>query len=113
MSKIAELDAQLQAICPMNGCVRFNDGTVRIDFKPEATEQQKAAAEAVVAVFDWRPRKAKSVAAVYAAVRGLTGTEQEKLLQAFLALAIVDNPQRARDVMRKLGISIVDGDEVA
>jgi len=112
MSKIAELDAQLQAICPMNGCVRFNDGTVRIDFKPEATAEQRATAQAIADAFDWRPRKPRTVAAVYQAVQRLTAADQSKLFAAFITLAIVDNPQRAKDVMTKLNIPIVEGDEL-
>lgn len=50
---IARLDSQIRAVCPIDGVARLRDGTVRIDFRPEATDQQRAAAQAVVDSFDW------------------------------------------------------------
>ena len=49
------LHAQILSVCPINGIGlgALNDkSTWRIDFKPEATVQQRADAQAVVAAFD-------------------------------------------------------------
>lgn len=49
------LDDLLRAVCPIDGVSMgeaANKATWRIDFKPEATPQQIAAAQAVVAAFD-------------------------------------------------------------
>lgn len=53
----SRLDATIKAVCPIHGAsVRFftNSGpVVRIDFRPEATDEQRTAAQAVVDSFDW------------------------------------------------------------
>lgn len=43
--KLAELDALIRAVCPIDGIA--SDG--RIDFKQEATDEQKAEAQALMA----------------------------------------------------------------
>lgn len=48
------LHALLAAVCPIDG-VSGSQGGVRIDFRPEATAQQRADAQAVLASFDWSP----------------------------------------------------------
>lgn len=40
------------AVCPIDG-VSGEQGAVRIDYRPEATEGERAAAVAAVAAFDW------------------------------------------------------------
>lgn len=49
----ARLDAAIRFVCPIYGVGEYPDGGIRIDYKPEATEQQRAAALAVVAGFDF------------------------------------------------------------
>jgi DNA mismatch repair ATPase MutS len=46
------LDNAIKAVCPIHG-VSGQQGAVRIDFRPEATGQQRAAAQAVLDAFDW------------------------------------------------------------
>ena len=51
----AVLDNQINAVCPINGVAigdAISKSTWRIDFKPEATAQQRSDAQAVVAAFD-------------------------------------------------------------
>lgn len=51
----AKLDAAIKAVCPIHGVSigRVNDKqTWRIDFKDEATAQERATAQAVVDAFD-------------------------------------------------------------
>ena len=55
MSIAAALDAAVKAVCPIDGVsigVPGDKATWRIDFKDEASAQQRAAAEAVLAAFD-------------------------------------------------------------
>ena len=52
---IIDLDAAIKAVCPIDGVSvgRANDkATWRIDFKKEATDEQRKAARDVVAAFD-------------------------------------------------------------
>jgi hypothetical protein len=46
------LHAALRAVCPIAG-VAGEPGDVRIDYEPEATEQEQAAAVAALATFDF------------------------------------------------------------
>jgi hypothetical protein len=49
------LDAAVKAVCPIYGVsvgIVSDKATWRIDFRPEATTQQRAAAQAVVTSFD-------------------------------------------------------------
>lgn len=54
-SWVSVLDERIQAVCPIDG-VAIGDpadkDTWRVDFKPEATAEQRAAAAAVMAAFD-------------------------------------------------------------
>lgn len=56
MSATARLDNAIRAACPILGVsvgTPGDSGTVRIDFGPAATPEQRAAAQAVVDGFDW------------------------------------------------------------
>lgn len=53
MLTIADLDAAIKAVCPIHGVSPREDGTHRIDFRDDATQEQRLAAEYVVANFDW------------------------------------------------------------
>jgi hypothetical protein len=46
------LHAALRAVCPIAG-VAGEPGAVRVDYQPEATEQEQAAAAAALAAFDF------------------------------------------------------------
>ena len=54
MNNIVELDQALKAVCPIDGVSigkSEDKSTWRIDFMPEATDQQKTDASAVMAAF--------------------------------------------------------------
>lgn len=55
MLTIADLDQALKAVCPCHGFALGEDGRTvqRIDFMDEATQEQRAAAQAVVDGWDW------------------------------------------------------------
>lgn len=56
MSVTARLDSTIRAVCPIDGVSVGTPGdpaTVRIDYRPEATTQQRAAAVSALAAFDW------------------------------------------------------------
>lgn len=56
---LAALDEAIKAAgVPIDGVGRLLDGTVRIDFRPEATEQQRTQANAIAAGWDWSPAAA-------------------------------------------------------
>jgi len=48
---LAQLDQAIKAVCPIDG-ISLGE-TVRIDFRDEATAEQRAAAQAVVDAWDW------------------------------------------------------------
>jgi len=55
VSLLVELDRQIKAVCPIYGVAlvdKTDKSTWRIDFKPEATAQQKLDVQAVVSAFD-------------------------------------------------------------
>lgn len=49
---IARLHQTIEAVCPIHG-VSGSQGSVRIDYKPEATSQQQTDAQTALAAFDW------------------------------------------------------------
>ena len=53
MSHIVRLTEQVAAICPIHGISGGTQATAAIDYKAEATTEQRAAAEAALAAFDW------------------------------------------------------------
>jgi hypothetical protein len=53
---VTRLNAAIAAVCPIDGVSVGTIGdpaTVRIDYRPEATTEQRAAAQAALAAFDW------------------------------------------------------------
>ncbi len=46
------LDSAIKAVCPIDG-TSGEQGSVRIDYSAVATQQQRAAADAALASFDW------------------------------------------------------------
>ena len=50
---IARLTESITDVCPIHGIQGGTQATATIDFKPEATAEQRAAAEAALAAFDW------------------------------------------------------------
>lgn len=50
---IERLTAAIAAVCPIHGIQGGTQATAEIDYKAEATTEQRAAAEAALAAFDW------------------------------------------------------------
>lgn len=80
---LARLDEAIKAVCPIHG-VAGTQGNVRIDYKPEATAQQRTDAQAVLAAFDW------SQAADDAWERGQEPDLRDLLDQADAAIAAIN-----------------------
>lgn len=51
-NQLARLTESVAAVSPIDG-VSGSQGSIRVDFKPEATASQKSAAQSVVTSFDW------------------------------------------------------------
>lgn len=105
--KLDPLTFQLVASgAPIDGVTLLRDGSVRVDFRPEATDEQKAAAQSIVDAFDWTPRRPKTQAALLTAIQALSTSDRNKLLAAMAAEFLREHP----DFARKLSIAL-DGDE--
>jgi nucleoside-diphosphate-sugar epimerase len=48
-----DLYAAIAAVAPIDGVARRNDDSIRVDFRPEATEQQRADAAAIASAWSW------------------------------------------------------------
>jgi len=109
MTPIARLDSLIQAAgIPIFGVASLGGGQYRVDFKPEATVQQRLDAQAIVNAFDGKGRRAKTVADIYQSIRLQTAADQSKIFAGVAALIIQKNP----DLVRKLLNIAIDGDEV-
>lgn len=53
MSHIERLTEAVAAVCPIHGIQGGTQATATPDYKPEATTEQRAAAETALAAFDW------------------------------------------------------------
>lgn len=51
--EILDLHKAIAAVAPIDGVARLKDDAIRIDFKPEATEEQRRDAEAVANAWRW------------------------------------------------------------
>lgn len=77
MTLAAKLDAAIKAVCPIHGVSigRLDDkATWRIDFKDEATPEQRAAAIAVIDAFDPTAKTAEDLRAAADAGERLQAT---------------------------------------
>ena len=92
-----QLHSAIAAVCPIDGVSigRKNDkSTWRIDFRPEATDAQKAAARAALDAFDVAAEAARALAAA-----GREQAVQAKMRE--LAEAMVDDPTLLERLRRK------------
>jgi hypothetical protein len=62
----SKLNAAILAVCPIDGVAKLNDGTYRIDYRVDATPEQRAAAQAVVDAWPLHEARAAAVARVQA-----------------------------------------------
>lgn len=108
--RLGDLHDAIAAVCPIVGLSNVN-GVVSIDFDATATTPQKSAAQAVVAGFDLRDRRARTIPSIVTdlqALRTSNAADFTRLQAAVMAVVIQQNPKLART----LNIAL-DGDEVA
>lgn len=106
MSAAAKIHEALTAAgIPIDG-VSVGPTGLRIDFRTEATAQQRLQAQAIAAGVDIVPRKPADRAAVRQAIAALSAADRQRLMIETTVDWLIDHPQAAR----KLGIA-VDGDE--
>lgn len=106
MSAAAKIhDALTAAGIPIDGVAVGATG-MRIDFRPEATAQQRQQAQTLAASVDVAPRKQADRVAVRQAIAALSAFDRQRLMIETTVDWLLDHPQAAR----KLGIP-VDGDE--
>ena len=86
--------------------LRGVQGDVKIDFDPAATPQQRTDTAAIVAGFDWTPRRPRSYLSIISDIAGLSDADRIKLLAAVAA----DFLRRFPRFAQRLSIN-VDGDE--
>jgi hypothetical protein len=60
------INEQIKAVCPIDGVSRRADGTFRVDFREQATQEQRDAAQAVVDAWPLHEARAAAVARVQA-----------------------------------------------
>lgn len=97
-------DAFDAAAIPIDG-ISFGP-PLRVDYRPEATAQQRSAGDALVAGFDSRPRRPRKAAAIFQAINALSAADRTKLITAVCTAVLIDNPLLAQ----RIGINI-GGDE--
>ena len=110
MSRVEAFEKYLrQNAIPING-LGFSDPpgptTVTIDFKPEATAEQVAWAEAALESFDWRPRRFLTDAVIASTIAGLTAQQQNAILRRLVARFLQQNEEWVREVMADHGVAI-------
>lgn len=110
MPTLRDLHEQIAAAgIPITG---VNRGTladpvlVTVQFAPEATAEQRSQAQAIVAGFDWRPRRKRPYTELISAIGNLTVSDRNKLINLSLAHFLRENPKAASLV----GITL-SGDE--
>lgn len=86
--------------------LRGVQGDVKIDFNPSATVQQRTDAAAIVASFDWTPRRKRAYLNLINDIAALSAADRNKLLAAVAA----DFLRRFPRFAQRLSIN-VDGDE--
>lgn len=92
-----KLDAAIRAVCPIHGISigRKDDKTTwRIDFTSEATEEQKAAARAVLASFDPNPSRKDEILArlaeIDAEAQAFRWQREMVAVQAYVTDSLID-----------------------
>lgn len=107
----SRIDAAIKAVCPIEGVSDNGDGTYRIDYTDGATEQQVADAQAVVAAFDFRPRREKSLRNIDTALQSLTAGERAIVQRAAIAW-VVRQSSEVRALVKTLAGLDIAHDEV-
>lgn len=87
---LTSINKAVSKVCPIHGMLSATEP----DFKPEATPQQRAAAQAIVDGWDWSAEAEAAREAAATRVDAVSGlTEKSKHAAAFRALAIVLNAE--------------------
>lgn len=118
---ILKLHTQISAVCPIDGVsvgAVENKSTWSIQFRPEATEQEKAAADAVIDAFDlsapivprsvtpYQARQALNAAGLRAAAEAAIASAPQEIQDAWeYALTIERNSPFIAAVSGALGLS--------
>lgn len=109
LARQAVLDATIKAAgVPIDG-LSVGAGppdTVVIQYRPEATAEQIAAAEAIVDAFDYRPRRDLTPAQIAAGVAGLSAAQEVALRRRILARVLLANPADAQDLIASLNLPL-------
>lgn len=96
----AYLSELISAVCPIHGISLgsgFNKKTIRIDFKPEATQEQIDAANALVTSYNWEKKVAKSKDVLTTAVNALQDQGRDKLITKLIVQALQKDSAFATD----------------
>jgi hypothetical protein len=77
-----EFISQLKQICPTDGCAYKDGAVIRIDFGPEATQEQKDAAWSLAQSFDFEAPSALAVTetgirTIITALKARTATNEQ------------------------------------
>lgn len=90
MNDIAQLDQAIRAVCPIDGVSGSESPTIQ--FRPEATDEQRAAAQAVLAGWDRSPKAAAEREAARRKQEVIDGLQSpEAQAKAFRAFAFIVN----------------------
>ena len=89
---------------PIHG-VSGDDANARIDFKDEATTEQRSAARAEALRFDWSQKELRTVAEVEADVLTLLLTQRDALVTKMIAVFCIEHPR----IAQSFGINVIKG----
>lgn len=110
---IADLDAAIRAVCPIDGLARNKDGSIRIDFQATATTQQQQQAQTIAASANVNgnpSRSALDALAIFNYLKpsagNLTAAQQNQIALACAAVVLAQNPALAARINTALGLSI-------
>jgi hypothetical protein len=94
--------ALAEAGIPVYGVSSADDGaTVQINFKPEATEAERAQAAQIVATFDRRKRRPVQLASFLTSFNALTNAQKVEIAGAAIWLLMNERPDFAARVKQR------------
>lgn len=114
LTRLVALDMALRAAgIPIDGVTlgATPPSTVVVDFKPEATAEQQATAQAIVDGFDYRPRRDLTVANIASQIASLTVAQELALRRRRFARSLLDDAVGAQEDIAALGLPLAT-DEV-
>jgi hypothetical protein len=100
------LEKLLENNAPVVGVQLQQDGTFKIDYTDDATQNQIDQVEAFVTTYVDKRKRSRPINAIYSDLRALSPADFQKAMAAVGAVVIRDNPTLAT----KIGINI-PGDE--